>query len=679
LVKVQSELKGIMAMLGSKYLSQRNALAVAMVLLLMLTALMACFTNLKLVRAEDLYTITEYHIPPTPSVPITSPEFITEGPDGAMWFTEYAGNKISRVTTSGSITEYDIPTLGSQPEGIIAGPDGNLWFTEYGGALLGKIGKITPNGDITEYALPTAASGPYGITVGSDNNLWFTESDANKIGKITTTGDITEYDAPAGSVPHRIVAGPDGNLWFTEYVSGKIGKISTSGVVLNEFPLAAAASGPEDITVGRDGNLWFTQKDGNKIGMITTNGDITEYDVPTTDSFPYGISKGPDGNIWFTEGNGNKVAMITTSGVITEYVVPTAGSWPYSIAPGSDGYVWFTEADADQVSKIRVLPQKFTTAEIVPTLSLTPDRVAGTGVDNRLTLSIKLKNLGPGGAGYAWFEVPIEPTYLFDSANFGNSGMWVSKISATSVRVELRQLDFGASVLGSLVLKPNPENPPKVGSELSFKIQVNYSDEVQYEHSFSNKVSVTIGESDLDVNKDTLQTLAPVTVNVGEKAAISADVFLPNEKVILWYTGPNGNSVDLGYVWADENGKIATNFDTTGFVSGSYSFVAHGLKSEVRSCTIVTITGQSLTSVTTKAGDMVVISANVFLPSEKVPLWYTGQDGKSVDLGYVWSDENGKLVTNFDTTGLASGSYSFVAQGQRSNIQACTLVIVTAE
>lgn len=631
---------------------------------------MSCFITPA--RAENLYTITEYRTPTS----ISSPEFITAGTDGAMWFTEYEGNKIGRVTNSGNIFEYDIPTAGSEPEGIIAGPDGNLWFTEYGTA---QIGKITITGVISEFALPTTASGPYGITVGSDNNLWFTEYDANKIGKITTTGDITEYDAPAGSGPTRIVAGPDGNLWFAEYTAGKIGQISTSGVVLNEYIIPTPNSNPEGITVGMDGNLWFTEFAGNKIGMITPYGDITEYNIPTLNSGPYGISKGPDGNVWFTEGSSNKIAMVAATGDITEYNVPTAASWPYSIAAGSDGYVWFTEADASQVSKMRVIPKKFTTAEIVPTLSLTPDRVAGTGVDNRLTLSIKLKNLGPGGAGYAWFEVPIEPTYLLDYANFGNSGLWVSKISATSVRVELRQLDFGASVLGSLVLKPNPENPPIAGTELSFKIQVNYSDEVQYEHSFSNKVSVTFGESDLDVNKDTLQTLAPITVNVGEKAAISADVFLPNEKVTMWYTSPDGNSVDLGYVWADENGKIATNFDTTGFVSGSYSFVAHGLKSEVRSCTIVTITGQTLTSVTAKAGYKVAISANVFLPSEKVPLWYTGPDGKSVDLGYVWSDEHGKLVTNFDTTGLASGSYSFVAQGQRSNIQACTIVIVTAE
>jgi streptogramin lyase len=40
-----------------------------------------------------------------------------------------------------SITEFPIPTAGSQPAGIAAGPDGNLWFAEQ---LGNKIGRITP-------------------------------------------------------------------------------------------------------------------------------------------------------------------------------------------------------------------------------------------------------------------------------------------------------------------------------------------------------------------------------------------------------------------------------------------------------------------------------------------------------------------------------------------------------
>ncbi len=99
--------------------------------------------------------------------PVTSnsdPEGITTGPDGNLWFTDGQGDKIGRITPSGTVTEFAVPTPGSQPQGITTGLDHNLWFTEF--------------------AVPTSGSQPQGITAGSDGNLWFTEPGANKIGRI---------------------------------------------------------------------------------------------------------------------------------------------------------------------------------------------------------------------------------------------------------------------------------------------------------------------------------------------------------------------------------------------------------------------------------------------------------------------------------------------------------------
>ncbi|MHB8196170.1 MAG: virginiamycin B lyase family protein [Vulcanimicrobiaceae bacterium] len=46
------------------------------------------------------------------------------------------------------------------------------------------MGKITPSGVITEYPVPTDGKEPNAITAGPDHNLWFTSSGRNKIGKI---------------------------------------------------------------------------------------------------------------------------------------------------------------------------------------------------------------------------------------------------------------------------------------------------------------------------------------------------------------------------------------------------------------------------------------------------------------------------------------------------------------
>src|SRR6266568_664231 len=88
------------------------------------------------------------------------------GSTGTSSATPATGGSNSTPTSSasaGQVTEFPV-TSNSDPEGITTGPDGNLWFTEF--------------------AVPTSGSQPHGITAGSDGNLWFTEPGANKIGRI---------------------------------------------------------------------------------------------------------------------------------------------------------------------------------------------------------------------------------------------------------------------------------------------------------------------------------------------------------------------------------------------------------------------------------------------------------------------------------------------------------------
>jgi streptogramin lyase len=280
----------------------------------------------------------------------SNPRGIAAGPDGNLWFVEYAGNKIGKMTPLGALTEYAIPTGGSATQEIAAGSDGNLWFVEITG---NKIGQLTTDGAFTEFALPHGASQPNAICAGPDGNLWFTEAAnaANKIGKVTTSGAITEYPiTTANSNPNGITAGSDGNLWFTEYAANKIGKMTTSGAV-TEYVIPTASSNPLGIAVGPDGNIWFTESNTNKIGNVTPSGTFTEYVIPTASSNPRGITAGPNGNLWFTEYSTNKIGRITRSGAFTEYTIPTAASNPVGITAGPDGHLWFTEWSGNNIGR----------------------------------------------------------------------------------------------------------------------------------------------------------------------------------------------------------------------------------------------------------------------------------------------------------------------------------------
>lgn len=143
--------------------------------------------------ADDLYRCPPDGSPCTIAAlapPLSNLEVygIAAGADGNFWIAEQSANAIAKVSPAGAVlATYPIPTASSSPTEIIGAPDGTLWFTEFKG---NKLGRITTSGTITEYPIPTPNSGPWGITTcptqceDAHGRLWFTEQNANKVGKL---------------------------------------------------------------------------------------------------------------------------------------------------------------------------------------------------------------------------------------------------------------------------------------------------------------------------------------------------------------------------------------------------------------------------------------------------------------------------------------------------------------
>lgn len=328
---------------------------------------------------------------------------ITSAADGTMWFSEWAPT-VGKIATDGTVTEFTVPgssTANSSPQFIVQGPDGNMWFTDY---TANRIDKITAAGDITKYDIPTTmtppgplgnTSGPTHILVGPDGNLWFYEWFADKIAKITPAGHITEYPRQTQSKMSiaSLINGPDGNLWFSDLNNGKIGKITTDGAITEYMlPDAASAPQPHDLAVGGDGNIWFMESAGSKIGNVTTGGSFTEYPFPFSNPFalasdaagnlwlagqtqiikvktdgtitPYArpnngfgtqLIKGNDGNIWFGDWSNHAIGTVTANGTVTEYVTPSKDSQPQAMYADAQNNIWFDEDNSANGRKIGVL------------------------------------------------------------------------------------------------------------------------------------------------------------------------------------------------------------------------------------------------------------------------------------------------------------------------------------
>ena len=284
--------------------------------------------------------------------PGSDPAGITTGPDGNLWFTEFAAGNVARILPSppNTLTEFPVSAADIRPAGITAGPDGNLWFVEILGNNVGRITPDSPN-TITRFAIPTAAARPQDIVLGPDGNLWFTEA-IGKIGRITpdAPNTITEFPVPSGQGPGGITVGPDGNLWFAEtFVAGNEGgnkvarMLPESPNTITEFTIPTPAGAPGDITTGPDGNLWFTEIKGNSIGRITPDAPntITEFPVLTVNARPGAIVTGPDGNLWFSEGGTpGQLGRIQpdSPNTVTQFTIPGG-----DITNGPDGNLWFTQ------------------------------------------------------------------------------------------------------------------------------------------------------------------------------------------------------------------------------------------------------------------------------------------------------------------------------------------------
>jgi len=265
---------------------------------------------------------------------ISSPDLITVGPDGALWFVNEGNSSIGRITTSGTVTNFSGAGINiADTSGIVSGPDGALWFVD-GNA----IGRITTGGVVTTYSDPSIFL-PLDITVGPDGALWFTNAGNNSIGRITTAGVVTNYTGFGISVPGLITAGPDGALWFTNINNDSIGRITTTGTVTNYTD--ASISHPVGITTGPDGALWFANAFNASIGRITTGGAVTNYTDPSL-ATPGVITPGPDGALWFADSQNDLIGRITTSGAITTYANTQIGN-PAGLVAGPDGALWFTD------------------------------------------------------------------------------------------------------------------------------------------------------------------------------------------------------------------------------------------------------------------------------------------------------------------------------------------------
>lgn len=254
----------------------------------------------------------------------------------------------------------------NNPFGVVRGPDNAIYFCEYTGQ---RIRKITPEGHIHTIAgngrsgytgdggpaLKASFNKPHEIRFDRHGNLFLTDMANHVIRKIDmTTGIVTTVagtgqkgysgdNSPATKArlnkPHSLQFSPDGDLFICDIgnhvirrIDNKTGNITTfagtgkAGPTHDKSPIQGTPlKGPRTIEFDANGDLWLATREGNQvfrfdmkrrlIRHLAGNGrkGFTGNGGPArkaTLSGPKGIAIDKAGNVYLADTESHSVRMI---------------------------------------------------------------------------------------------------------------------------------------------------------------------------------------------------------------------------------------------------------------------------------------------------------------------------------------------------------------------------------
>lgn len=341
--------------------------------------------------------------------------------DAAAWTIEtFAGS--GKQGFSGDGGPATLATIDN-PFGVVRGPDGAIWFCEYTGQ---RIRRVAPDGTISTVA-GTGQKGysgdggpasqatfnlPHEIRFDRDGNLFVVDMANHAVRKIdrktnviTTiagtgkpgySGDEGPATAAQLKQPHSIQFGPDGNLFICDIgnhviraVDMKSGTIRTfagtgqAGPTPDGSPIKGTPlKGPRSLDFDAKGNLWLATREGNQVFRFDLATQTIHHIAGTgasgftgnggpartaTLKGPKGIAIDADGNVFLADTESHSVRMIDAKTGNLELIAGTGekGDGPdgnplqcklarlHGIFVDKDGSVFIGDSETHRVRVLR--------------------------------------------------------------------------------------------------------------------------------------------------------------------------------------------------------------------------------------------------------------------------------------------------------------------------------------
>lgn len=305
---------------------------------------------------------------------------------GVTWMALPAAQAATISTFAGTGTKGSAGAGGpatqaqlDNPFGVVRGPDGNIWFCEYSGQ---RVCKVTPDGKLHVVAgsgqkgytgdggpaLQATFNLPHEIRFDKAGHLYIVDMGNNAVRKVDLkTGVITTFagtgrpgyagdGGPAKDAqfkqPHSIQFDPAGDLFICDIgnhvlrkVAMKTGVISTfagtgrAGPTPDGAPIAGTPlNGPRSLDFDAAGNLWLATREGNQVFKFDLQGGKIQHIAGTgkkgftghggpakqaTLSGPKGIAVAPNGNVYLADTESHSVRMVNVKQGTLELIAGT--------------------------------------------------------------------------------------------------------------------------------------------------------------------------------------------------------------------------------------------------------------------------------------------------------------------------------------------------------------------
>ena len=282
------------------------------------------------------------------------PDQISVAPDGVVWFSDPAINKLVAFDPLLEQFSFYPTTGGSGPDGMIVGTQGRVWTGMYYSGGLGVLD--TGTGVFTEYPAPYGAAAMAIPVETTDGSVWVTDHQYNR---------ISEFD-PATETWIRSVVMPTGGCWvvqghedtsrgqvyFTEYSADKLGRIDLGGSVVTD--IQTPGGGPAFCVYSAD-KVYYSRWSESGIGVYDVpSGTITEFAFPVANEWGGPMWIRPDGDIVIgTRNRGYIMVFHIATQAFSALEIPTGfAGLKDGMTVGADNTIWFTETGVNKLGKL---------------------------------------------------------------------------------------------------------------------------------------------------------------------------------------------------------------------------------------------------------------------------------------------------------------------------------------